>query len=253
MFGDSGVIRIVGAFSAEAAAVMSDLIWQTLGWNFGFDRQNRSTWGVFKKRPVDAIGASPVFEDLLTDRLASVIDDVLGEGSWDWPSAWSDFLITFPNASTWKLPHGGWHQDWDFRLNCEPVRWVKAFAFLNEVGPGGGGTLVVAGSHRLVGLYGCGRALDSQGRIMKGSNRLYEECRYLRELASKGDATERRRMFMDQETDVKGVGLRVIELTGKPGDVVLTHPWLVHAVAPNAADTPRFMSAPVFGNHANVS
>lgn len=247
MFADSGVIRIDGAFPAESAAAMSDLVWQTLGWNFGFDRRDPHSWGEFRKRPVADAGSAPVFEDLLTDRLARVIDDVLGEGAWTWPSTWGDFLITFPNAAEWSLPHDGWHQDWDFSVDCDPVRWVKAFAFLNEVRPGGGGTLVVTGSHRLVGRYGSGRALDAQGRVMKGSDRLYEECRYLRDLATAGDHTERRRRFMEQETEVDGVGLRVVELTGSPGDVILIHPWLVHAVAPNAADTPRFMRATVFG------
>lgn len=60
MFGDSGVIRIDGGFSSDAAEAMSDLIWQTLGWHFGFDRQDGSTWSVFRKRPVVDAGASPI-------------------------------------------------------------------------------------------------------------------------------------------------------------------------------------------------
>jgi hypothetical protein len=253
VFGDSGVIRIDGGFSPDAAAAMSELVWQTLGWNFGFDRQDRSTWGVFRKRPVVDVGSSPIFEELLTDRVASVIDGVLGEGTWDWPATWGDFLMTFPNAPVWSLPHDGWHQDSDFDVDCDPVRWVKAFAFMNDVKPGGGGTLVVTGSHRLAGRYGGGRALDRQGRVRKGSNLLYEECAYLRDLTSAGDAEERRRSFMDRETEVDGVALQVVELTGKPGDVVLIHPWLVHAVAPNAADAPRFMRTPVFARRGTIT
>ncbi|GAB3743088.1 phytanoyl-CoA dioxygenase family protein [Microlunatus parietis] len=245
-FGDSGIIRVDGAFPGPAAAAMSDLVWQVLGWNFGFDRADRSTWGEFRKRPLAEAGAAPIFEELLTDRLAAMVDDLLGEGGWEWPSDWGDFLITFPGPTGWRLPHEGWHQDWGFDVDCDPVRWVKAFAFLNEVRPGGGGTPVVTGSHRLVGRYGSGRARDQQGRVLKGSDRLYDECGYLRDLGSPGDPAERRRRFMERETDVDGVGLRVVELTGRPGDVVLIHPWLVHAVAPNAAATPRFMRAPVF-------
>ena len=33
----------------------------------------------------------------------------------------------------------------------------------------------------------------------------------------------------------------VVELTGRAGDLVLCHPWLVHNTAPNAVDRPRMM------------
>jgi ectoine hydroxylase-related dioxygenase (phytanoyl-CoA dioxygenase family) len=208
---------------------------------------------VFRKRPIVEGGSAPIFEELLTDRVAAVIDAVLGTSTWDWPATWGEFLMTFPNAPAWTLPQDGWHQDWDFDVECDPVRWVKAFAFMNEVGPGGGGTLVVAGAHGVAGRYGGGRALDHQGRVLKGSSLLYQECGYLRELTSAGDPEERRRSFMDRETEVDGVALQVIELTGKPGDVVLIHPWLVHAVAPNAAAAPRFMRAPVFARRGSFA
>jgi hypothetical protein len=51
---------------------------------------------------------------------------------------------------------------------------------------------------------------------------------------------------MDAIEDVEGIPLRVVELTGHPGDVVLIHPWTIHTVAPNVGPTPRFMRAPIF-------
>jgi hypothetical protein len=47
--------------------------------------------------------------------------------------------------------------------------------------------------------------------------------------------------FMDRETTVDGVPLRVAELTGEPGDMVVCHPVMVHCVAPNRCTRPRFM------------
>jgi hypothetical protein len=47
--------------------------------------------------------------------------------------------------------------------------------------------------------------------------------------------------FMDRETLVDGVPLRVVELTGEPGDMVFCHPVMVHCVAPNRGTRPRFM------------
>jgi ectoine hydroxylase-related dioxygenase (phytanoyl-CoA dioxygenase family) len=40
---------------------------------------------------------------------------------------------------------------------------------------------------------------------------------------------------------VDGVSVRVVELTGAPGDVVLMHPWLFHAAAPNCSAAPRMV------------
>jgi hypothetical protein len=47
--------------------------------------------------------------------------------------------------------------------------------------------------------------------------------------------------FMERETTVEGVPLRVVELTGKPGDMVFCHPVMAHCVAPNRGTRPRFM------------
>ncbi len=46
---------------------------------------------------------------------------------------------------------------------------------------------------------------------------------------------------MDRETVVDGVPLRVVELTGEPGDTVFCHPVMVHCAAPNRGTRPRFM------------
>ncbi|HEY1620042.1 MAG TPA: hypothetical protein VGG25_20630 [Streptosporangiaceae bacterium] len=47
--------------------------------------------------------------------------------------------------------------------------------------------------------------------------------------------------FIDTETTVQGVPLRVVELTGEPGDMVFCHPVMLHSVAPNRGTRPRFM------------
>jgi len=47
--------------------------------------------------------------------------------------------------------------------------------------------------------------------------------------------------FMEAETVADGVPLRVVELTGEPGDMVFCHPLMVHCAAPNRSERPRFM------------
>jgi hypothetical protein len=46
---------------------------------------------------------------------------------------------------------------------------------------------------------------------------------------------------MGGEVDVDGLPAQVVECTGKPGDVYITHPWVMHSIAANAANEPRLM------------
>jgi len=46
---------------------------------------------------------------------------------------------------------------------------------------------------------------------------------------------------MGKDSEVEGIEVRVVELTGQAGDAVLCHPWLVHAGSPNALNTARLM------------
>lgn len=54
-------------------------------------------------------------------------------------------------------------------------------------------------------------------------------------------ADEARDRSPDAREHVVGdVPVRIVELIGEPGDVVIGHPWLLHTPAPNRGDRPRF-------------
>ena len=55
------------------------------------------------------------------------------------------------------------------------------------------------------------------------------------------DVSERNAFFMEQCHDVLGVPARVVELTGRAGDVVVCHPWLIHSPAMNVLTKPRMI------------
>lgn len=239
VFATDGFIRIPEAFPRSDAETMISLIWDAFEREFGILRTDPSTWTrPFRKGPLNEIGNSSVFWNLFGDRLVAAIDELLGEGQWNLPNQLGDFLITFPNAASWELPHGGWHSDEGF------VPGLLAFVFLNEVGLQGGGTLVIQGSHRLPQPDATMATPDGEGRKWKSRWEAEHQPRWIRDLNTPGDAAKRRARFMDRTTEEKGILLRVVEFTGQPGDVVLCHPWLMHAIAPNAASTPRFMRTP---------
>jgi hypothetical protein len=57
--------------------------------------------------------------------------------------------------------------DCGFEQATWPVRSVKLFAFFGEVGPRGGGTMLLPGTHRLVDRYREG--LPGHGRPLVGA------------------------------------------------------------------------------------
>jgi hypothetical protein len=52
---------------------------------------------------------------------------------------------------------------------------------------------------------------------------------------------DRVRRFVAEGERIDGVDVRVEELTGAPGDVILMHPWTFHAPATNCSRRPRMM------------
>ena len=139
----------------------------------------------------------------------------------------------------WTVPTEVWHTDFDFVPTTEPAG-TMVFGFLSEVGERGGGTVVIEGSHRLVKQFVDRHDSGFLSKMKRVRLALMESETWLRDLATSGDPDERNQRFIHTET-VSGVPLRVVELTGQPGDVVLCQPWLLHAVAPNCSEQPRMM------------
>jgi len=139
-------------------------------------------------------------------------------------------LFTLPNATTWTIPHKNWHVDIP-RLPDRGVPGVQIFAFLETVETGGGGTLAVTGSHRLI---------NEGVRISSGDLRkkLKQEL-YFDELMS--NRTDDRLRFMCEVGHVGDVELHVVEMTGEAGDVYFMDLRVLHTIAPNTLQIPRVM------------
>ena len=156
---------------------------------------------------------------------------------------WGVVLVTFPDRvhGDWILPSSGWHYDFDLEENATALAGVQVFTFFGDVGPRGGGTLIVEGSHRLLSRF-FAALTPAQRRVGHPElrRRFLRHDPWLRTLTS-GGAADRVEHCMGETSCVRGVPVRVMELTGEPGDAVLCHPLMLHVGAPNRSDTPRFM------------
>ncbi len=240
---------------AEAASGFEAFVWECLDQLHGMRREDPRTWDV--ENPwfgMKHYKEAEILQGIGAPQLCEAIDDLLGPETWDKPRHWGGFLVNFPDTepAQWYIPNSGWHVDYHYTYRPDPLFGLRVFTFLSDVQPRSGGTLIVAGSHRLVARYAA--ALSEQERALKYAHlrkRFNRSHAWLRRLTQEEEhAAGRIEALMEQGGVIDGVAVCVDELRGRPGDVALMHPWLLHTRAPHGGSTPRFMLAKSIYTHA---
>lgn len=241
-FDQRGVVYLRGAFSEDAAAAMRRRVWARLA-RLGVLEHDQSTWAAAPVTGLNkAIKRDAVFTAAGSPAVLGAVDDLLGTGGWDPPPNWGTVMVTFPDRQRpWALPSEGWHPDYSHLHAPEPLFGVKVFAFFADVRPRSGGTLAIAGSHRVLARF----AQSLPPEVRRDGTRFmplfFKHDDWFRSPSRPGGDPERAAGFMDSDHQADGIAARVMELTARPGDVVLTHPWVLHCAAPNAGTYPRMM------------
>jgi hypothetical protein len=241
-FERDGYVVVRQAFSRADGLAMERRWWRELEDAHGIRRDDRSSWRQIVG-DLKAAKRDPVQARILTGRVRGVFDDLLGKAAWSPPRDWGRSLVTFPEPGAWEVPTRLWHWDNPCEPHLDRPRGLFVVSFIGPVAPGGGGTLVLSGSPRL--LVQRERRLSADQRRGLGTKpweRFHRSHPWLMALTGLAPSpADRTAAFMDRDTLVEGVPLRVVELTGEPGDMVFCHPVMVHCVAPNRGARPRFM------------
>jgi hypothetical protein len=239
-FEATGICKIEGAFTNDEAARMRNVLWGELFRRYEIERDTPSTWSRHAPTGLTSSKKHRAFAPILGPALHRALDDLFGEGKWVRPKNHGQVLVTMPNAKEWRVPFHLWHADFQYDAPPEPLFAVKYWALFGDVEPGGGGTTQLAGSHRLAARYIAGLSHDEleYKRVRDGLMRSHP---WLKALTTDDDDPDRNARFMDCEADIDGLPARVVECSGRVGDIYLTHPWVMHAIAPNVRAQPRFM------------
>jgi hypothetical protein len=245
-FNQDGFVKVERAFPGEFALAAQDYLWDRLS-REGILKNEPATW----TQPMAHLKESyddPVFQRCLTDRLAGAIEDLIGPGRWvedGRTRGWGWWPVNFSLGADkpWTVPTNGWH--WDgihFKHTVDaPNQGLLVLATFSEIAPRGGGTLVAAGSHRIVARF---LAKHEEGlELSSAIKTCVAENPWLNELSGgTQQVADRVAYFMEQDhLDETGQPLRVVEATASPGDVYLCHPFLFHAASQNHSGAPRFM------------
>lgn len=215
-FVENGFVRLAGAVPRPLADRCRDELWAATG----CDPDDPATW----TEPVVRLGgfSTPPFREAANmPVLRESFDQLVGPGRWRPLGGLGTFPVRFPSD---EAPgDDGWHveasfagDEGDYRLNVRSRGRALLLLFLfSDVGEHDAPTRIRVGSHRDVPplLAGHGDA----GREWFGL------C------ADAVAASEHRPEAL---------------ATGATGDVLLCHPFLVHAAQPHRGAVPRFMAQP---------
>jgi hypothetical protein len=149
-FERDGIVRVAGAIEegdvrAMRACVQGRIAGLEVAEVAGALRPVRGT-----ELAMWAIGRDTVFAPR-PGALARAVDDVFGAGVWKQVEGEHGGLA-MPNLpcpqARWSACDVAWHVDEDAPPGAPPGRVLIAYALLDVVEPGGGATVVLAGSHR---------------------------------------------------------------------------------------------------------
>ncbi len=241
-FFQRGYLQLSGAVDASDVEIMRNRVWAELE-SHGYLKDDKSTWPeghAAQLKDVRKDDPNPMDNELLV----SAISELLNR-EWKLRPDWGQVLVTFPFNVPWRVPGSNWHLDHPFKQPDEYLTGVNVFLLLSELKAHGGGTSVLEGSPVLVSRFTERHPELETATWSAWKNVFRNSDPYLKRLTNKNETSStpsRNAFFMEQETVVDEVPVRVAEITGAAGDVFICHPLLMHAVPiGNVQDQPRMM------------
>jgi len=231
-----GILRLEGFYPDAVIGPVAGRLWEDLEQRFGMFRDRPQSWTVTHPAQFRTLTRSGAFNALATPETAELADALLGAGAWDPPMSWGP-LVTFPSPAA-DPPRPPWHLDIGACGALSPLPVMRAFTFLEPVLPGGGGTLYVAGSHRFALEIDLAQERQTRRSAQIRERLKHEHPWFARLHSARGVQL---RALMNEEAEVGNHRVRLEEMTGAPGDLILMHPAMLHASAHNALIRPRMM------------
>ena len=210
-----GYIVVKGCFTPETAKQYTDRAWDRLG----YDPDDPSTW----EQEQIHMPALERWEakEFAPKAWAAMCELMGGEDRAAQPCSWGDsFILNLRRGADrpWQPPSAespGWHKDGDFFRHFldSPEQGLLTLVLWSDMRHRGGGTFVVADSVPAVARF----LLEHPEGVRPGefdTKRILSECS------------------------------QFVEMTGEIGDVVILHPYILHASSQNALRVPRFITNP---------
>ena len=216
-FAEDGFVKVESAFPADVAAQCEALLWEQIT----AVRDDPATW----TEPVywvPGLGGEVIDRAARTSTLHAAFDQLLGAGRWLPRVGLGAFPLRFPHKT--EPDDAGWHIDgsylpegasWPYANIHSHDRALLMLFLFTDVDEDNAPTRIRVGSH-----------LDVPA-VLKPYGETGVDGLTLGPLVDRASADR-----------------PLTYATGKPGDVYLCHPFLVHAAQPHHGTRPRFMAQP---------
>jgi hypothetical protein len=218
-FIENGFLILRNAFSSKVADQIVPLIWNEME-----ERPNAPNTWTQSIRIVEKVLEDLPIGEILTDRYRRTLDDLCGVGRWETNMGVGYWVNIFPQWPASTIEPRPLYFHIDTKTSADPDAaplGLVVTEFFSNVHAGGGGTAIRVGSHRYVA-----RVANDNGFRLNGD-----------ELCLRASALT--------------AHLPIIQITPRAGDVLLMHPFTMHAVKfkrlqPKSASPPiglfRFLS-----------
>ncbi len=219
-FHNEGYLRLSGAHSKRCLTPLRERILRELsrlkvwagGKSLGSSLNNLSPFQQIAKLS-SMVKIADLDETLNTAEIRSAIADLTGRAPQS--SLGTQPLLSLPHQGPWSLGSLNWHVDLAAKSGAE-IPGIQVFYLIDDVVEHGGATLALARSHRVAGV--------AAGRL-RGS------------LKSPGDL----------EAVLSTSDTKIIEMSGRAGDVFLMDMRVLHTPSVNSSSRIRMMATTRFG------
>lgn len=239
-FERDGYVLVRQAFSPADGAAMEQRWWRELEDTHGVRRDDCSSWRQIRG-DLKAAKQDPVQGKILTQRVRGVFDDLLGKGPGRRRGTGAEPSSLFQSQAPGTCRPGT--GTGTTRVRCTSTvlgRCSSSASSARSRMPADLDPLRLAPSADPAGTPDTREPAKRPGRPALGPVPPFPRVA----MALTGQMpspVDRTAAFMVRETIIDDVALRVVELTGEPGDMVFCHPLMVHCAAPNRGTWPRFM------------
>ena len=213
-FLDHGYVIVKSAIPEKRVREWQELTWTRLG----YDPADKSTWA--EERVHLPPSRAVALESFAPRAYAATLEVAGGANRVQEPVFWADVLVCNLAEGAdrpWQPPSAdspGWHKDGYFFKHFldSPEQALLCIAAWTDILSHGGGTFIAPDSVGVVARY---LAEHPEGVSARACGELIHQCR------------------------------EFVELTANAGDLVILHPYMLHAVSQNELRAARFITNPI--------
>lgn len=201
-FNEDGFLMLRGIFDRKLAQSIVPLVWKEME-----ELEDAPETWTHPVRIIKKVLQDLPIDEILTARYRAAVDDLCGAGKWETNLGVGYWVNIFPepNSSTLRPQTTDWHIDpkADGQDPSSPDLGLSAMEYFTDIDPGGGGTAIRVGSHRQVA-------------------RIAARAHFL---LTADELSERAYSFIEH--------LPIVKITARAGDVLVMHPFTMHASTSN--------------------